>query len=262
MNNVEYIPLVLSPVRKLLHAVLAGWFILGGSKAFLELVSVEKLQDFVINLLIIIFSGLGSSIMVWIITRPPGRIEVRPEGILIQNIFTVGMVDWSNLAQVGAVNVQWKSHLGIRLENVERYLASRELLQDKRSIRDVKVMNFALRVLFPIVKLPIVKQCLDYINNLLGLVSVPERLREIDVLEINMKNYVYHLLLAGFLLPTKSAQIAEQLNVALDRARQNIGFARNAAPPRPSKKECPMCAEIVKAKAKICRFCGHKFDAI
>lgn len=25
-------------------------------------------------------------------------------------------------------------------------------------------------------------------------------------------------------------------------------------------KECPMCAETVKAKACICRYCGHKFD--
>lgn len=25
-------------------------------------------------------------------------------------------------------------------------------------------------------------------------------------------------------------------------------------------KECPQCAEIVKAKAKICRFCNYKFE--
>jgi predicted RNA-binding Zn-ribbon protein involved in translation (DUF1610 family) len=25
-------------------------------------------------------------------------------------------------------------------------------------------------------------------------------------------------------------------------------------------KECPECAELVKARAKICRFCGHSFD--
>jgi len=64
-------------------------------------------------------------------------------------------------------------------------------------------------------------------------------------------------------------QIAEQLKVALDRARQSVGFAGSAAPPSPKKaptgpdeKECPMCAETVKARAKICRFCGHKFEAI
>jgi DNA repair exonuclease SbcCD ATPase subunit len=27
-------------------------------------------------------------------------------------------------------------------------------------------------------------------------------------------------------------------------------------------KECPQCAEIIKAKAKICRFCHYKFDII
>ena len=26
-------------------------------------------------------------------------------------------------------------------------------------------------------------------------------------------------------------------------------------------KECPQCAKIVKAKAKVCRFCGYKFTA-
>jgi hypothetical protein len=29
-----------------------------------------------------------------------------------------------------------------------------------------------------------------------------------------------------------------------------------------NEKECPMCAENVKQRAKICRFCGHQFEAV
>ncbi|HEU4868552.1 MAG TPA: zinc ribbon domain-containing protein [Actinomycetota bacterium] len=43
-----------------------------------------------------------------------------------------------------------------------------------------------------------------------------------------------------------------------------IGGVAPAAPvaevPVPATKACPMCAEEVKAAAKICRFCGHKFE--
>ena len=38
--------------------------------------------------------------------------------------------------------------------------------------------------------------------------------------------------------------------------------AKNTESISEDTKECPMCAETVKAKAKICRFCRHVFDDV
>jgi hypothetical protein len=36
--------------------------------------------------------------------------------------------------------------------------------------------------------------------------------------------------------------------------------APTPAPPRPTTKVCPRCAEDVKAAALVCRYCGHEFE--
>ena len=125
------------------------------------------------------------------------------------------MADWSNLAQISEVKVLWVPYLGIKLENAEKYLASRKQLQDQSSIRDVELIGFATRGLFTMAKIPLLKQSMGLMFSVLGFSALPETLREIDLMEYNAKNFGYYIIFPVFLLAAKPAQIAEQLQVVL-----------------------------------------------
>ncbi len=64
-----------------------------------------------------------------------------------------------------------------------------------------------------------------------------------------------------------AAQLVAYCSHALAEPRtQRLGWFRSAfrgpsaAAPPENGKVCPDCAETVKAAARVCRFCGHRFD--
>jgi hypothetical protein len=65
----------------------------------------------------------------------------------------------------------------------------------------------------------------------------------------------------------READEAATLVAYCSEARRNprvrgtlLGFRTDDAVARAETKTCPDCAETIKAAAKVCRFCGHRFE--
>jgi hypothetical protein len=57
------------------------------------------------------------------------------------------------------------------------------------------------------------------------------------------------------------AQLVRYCRHAIDHPREVRTLGFRIGEPDEATKVCPECAETVKAAAKVCRFCGHRFDA-
>jgi hypothetical protein len=44
------------------------------------------------------------------------------------------------------------------------------------------------------------------------------------------------------------------------RRREAERDARRGLPPTPRRKQCPDCAETIKAEARVCKHCGFRFE--
>ena len=58
----------------------------------------------------------------------------------------------------------------------------------------------------------------------------------------------------------KNEENISELNAKNDSIERQNRFRGTYNLFKKDKKECPMCAETIKARAKICRFCNYKFE--
>ena len=61
----------------------------------------------------------------------------------------------------------------------------------------------------------------------------------------------------------EAARLVAYCSEALQNPRRRtawLGFRTDGAVALPETKTCPDCAETIKAAAKVCRFCGHRFE--
>lgn len=86
--------------------------------------------------------------------------------------------------------------------------------------------------------------------------------QELD--EINRTNTAIFADRARAMAPSVSSNflVAAPLQISQDATPTTPVEAQAEAPSanREETKECPQCAEIVRARAKKCRFCGHEFE--
>jgi hypothetical protein len=47
---------------------------------------------------------------------------------------------------------------------------------------------------------------------------------------------------------------------AISATRAALPAPSSPEDPKPQHKTCPMCAEQVKVDARVCRYCGHRFE--
>jgi len=101
---------------------------------------------------------------------------------------------------------------------------------------------------------------------LLGVKAIPKSGSEIEMLAYSRANTGYDICIP-LLGVSNGADIPARIEarrppgIAPLKASPTATSGATATDPAEGHKTCPMCAEPVRAAARICRYCGYKFDA-
>jgi hypothetical protein len=237
-----------------------------------------------------IVAAFGCAYLLWRIGRlGPGEIRLDDKGITIDTTLVVGQVAWENYERSAVFKKMGVTYLGIAIRDPQRFIDSRAGIESKHQ-RDAKLYALGNRIstLMPATGA-------NAAAKLMGWKPMPTSGSEIEVLAWYRGSMGYDIcILAPGVTGAKDiparidarrpADVVPLKPVSADAQAATAAVASVAAQPVPlparatpappppaapspsvaaeaSYKTCPMCAEPVRAAAKICRFCGYKFES-
>jgi hypothetical protein len=172
----------------------------------------------------------------------PTKLTIGPGGFSVEALGLTQTTPWNDIASIDVVTVHGTPLIGMKVRNSEKFLADCKSLRP----RETWFVGLARVMAQP----PIVSKLFDAVGYPLPppmgdmegmLIWIRKRFGfDIVLLKSSFDDFdgVAERLKAGF-----AAAKLSQLDTALDVAT----------------KTCPVCAEQIKAAAKICRFCRHEF---
>ena len=238
-----------------------------------------------------VIASLVCGFLLWRIgSRGPGEIMLSDEGITLDTNMVLGLITWDNFQKAGLVRAWEKSGLegvaksiglggmakqpmlGIAVADPQRFIASKASLTSRRKL-DVNLLALGNRA-----AVAVMPSQANIAAKFLGYSAMPASGSEIELLAFNRQNLGYDIL-----VPLAGVTDVEGIPARIESRRPPGVVARPrvaprgsaSAPPRPASivadpggvgapaagyKICPMCAEPVRAEAKICRFCRHAFE--
>lgn len=248
-------------------------YIVAGVMCFSMVVDALATGDPFIILTSLAFFGFGGFVMLKVILRNTGSIELRDDGLLIDSYLATGFIRWDDFESAQDVRAMGVSYLGLTTRDPDAYIASRKEFPNLKHEGDRMLAGGFTRIMLALLEvLPPAKTGCNVLISVFGYSPLPKQFNEASLMAWSRENYGSNLLIHKMWLPefdtllkqlneravaTTSTPVAHQMAPADSVRRFDPARATVA---EPAIKSCPMCAERVQPDARICRFCRYSFD--
>lgn len=251
------IELKMTPFAKVVYkaAVVTGYFFaIVSVLLLLESLAAGKIDEIVISLGGIVLFGWGSLFVDNLIKKNAGYLEINQNGITIDSYLGIGIIEWENFAKGGVVSLLGAKMVGICIKDPQKYIESREKMTFATELDEMHSAQSIMKSLMKVYSILPVQKIINILLAIVGWAELPKTAEEIDVLDWNYKSFGYHLFIHSFWFKDDK-KIVNTMNEYKQKYSVEVQEEKQV-----ESIKCPMCAELIKAEAKVCRFCHYSFE--